>query len=157
MPAATGSHALAPNQASLNPHDLIAMLIPGMRAAAEAIGLQEVGEIQTRLSVPVERMPDGTVIRSAPGDSPRTEEGHLLMGVDSNVENGPSGLPELTISITRSPGPGDQADAARILDEGGYNQQGRYVAPRPMAHPAAERIKEYAPTVVSEQISRLAK
>ncbi len=125
---------------------LLQAISPGVAAALQDISLREVEAIQQDISVPVERGPDGRVtVRSAPGEPPRTEEGVLLMHVEGHIEQGESGLPELAIIASRPPDGGDdQSLTAVILEEGGMNQDGRYVAPRPFMTPALVRVEQYA-------------
>jgi hypothetical protein len=116
----------------IDPGLLKRALRPVLTAALEQLGDIEVAFIQTTLRKPVEVGAGGKLIRSAPGEYPRMDEAVLLRNVRHAVSEGETGLPELLISVSRPPsGPGDQANAAEILEYGGFNQQGRRVEPRP--------------------------
>jgi hypothetical protein len=134
---------------------LMAYIREPLLAASQEIGERAVAEIQESLSVPVERLPGGVVIRSAPGEPPRMETGALRENVEYVVLLDDEGVPEIHVMSDRPPqGAGDQADAAAILEYGGVNQAGREVAPRPYMAPEADRIAEWAPEVVARHIAQ---
>ncbi len=63
----------------------------------DSIGVEMVDDVRERISVPVEYVGDGIVIRSDPGEPPRREFGHLWASTDHSVGNGPRNDPQLTV------------------------------------------------------------
>ena len=114
------------------------------------IGMHSQANLRARLSVPVEYTEDGETIRSLPGEAPRTEEGRLVEGIQYEPYYTDDG-PQLDITIERQPGPGDDPDAARILDEGGVGNWGE-IEPRPFSDHEAAQIREEAPAILVRHI-----
>jgi hypothetical protein len=127
-----------------------ATIAPMLRRAMDAIGDRAVANIRKAISVPVEYTSGGGIIRSNPGQPPRMEEGELHSGIDYEVIGG-DGLPELRVTAQRA-GFGDD-DAARVLEDGGLNGQGNYVAPRPFMRPEADEMRNYAVEMTREHLS----
>lgn len=125
-------------------------IAPILRAALEDIADRATANIREAISIPVEYAEGGLIIRSSPGEPPRREDGALMAGIDFNIVDG-EGLPELYITAERL-GMGD-ADAARVLEDGGLNGQGHYVAPRPYMAPEAEAIRGYGPEIVRNHLA----
>lgn len=88
------------------------------------IGAEEVEHIKEDISIPVEATEINGVIyiiRSKPGEPPRTETGALLKGVDFIVEKGEGPLPELLVFSERV---GEPPDVPQMLDgsDGGIDR-----------------------------------
>lgn len=129
-------------------------LEPAILKALEDIGQGEEETIEMAISIPVERDFAGNVIqRSAPGEPPRLDEGILHgIGIESHVVH-EDGWPTLYLTATRPPeDPGDDPDAALILEEGGVSNWGVYVQPRPFMYPAVVRLSGYAAQMVGDKL-----
>lgn len=133
---------------------LMAALEPRITAALVEIGEAETLAIQKHLSVPVGRDFTGRVNqRSEPGEAPRMEEDILRQNISYIINQEPDAF-TLTITAVRPPeSPDDQPHAAAVLEFGGANQQGKYVAPRPFMFPALTRVAGYFEEVVAKRFS----
>ncbi|TXH56139.1 MAG: hypothetical protein E6Q97_07145 [Desulfurellales bacterium] len=133
---------------------LMAALEPKITAALVEIGEAETLAIQKHLSVPVGRDFTGRVNqRSEPGDAPRMEEDILRQNISYIINQTPESF-VLTITAVRPPeSHDDQPHAAAVLEFGGANQQGKYVAPRPFMYPALTRVAGYLEEVVGKHFT----
>jgi hypothetical protein len=118
-------------------------LLPGIKSGLLGLGDRATAELIEMLSVPVEF--DGNkVIRSAPGEPPRREDGDLIATVDSNLVPGPDVLPALRVSI---------GGHAEELEYGAFTNFGQ-VEPRPHMAPLRESMKTYAADELGDGIRR---
>lgn len=133
---------------------LLAAIEPMAVRALTEIGDRALAEIEQSLSVPVGRDWSGRVIqRSMPGEPPRMEEDILRQNGSFDVQQDEEGF-YVRISFNRpAESPDDQPHAAQVLEFGGANQQGRWVAPRPFMVPAMSRIKSWAMEVVNRHFA----
>lgn len=105
-------------------------------------------DLKEDLSIPVEHESGGTV-RSAPGEAPRRETGHLQKSVDGTVEDNGNSI-TVTVSVG-APGHGTPADAV-TLEEGGESWFGNRlvtIAPRPFMRPAFEKMESQLPGILA--------
>lgn len=131
---------------------------PFLMNGLEAIGNRAVDEIKADLDTPVERDFSGAVVgRSPAGSPPYREHGILQAHVEANVvaKNVVTNLPFLRVEASRPPeGGDDQPDAAVVLEFGGTNQDGKFVAARPFMGPAKLRIEDYAGEMLQEAANK---
>jgi hypothetical protein len=132
---------------------LLAALEPKITAALMEMGEAETRTIYYSLSIPVTRDFAGRVSqRSQPGEAPRVDEDILRQNISYDVQQQEDGF-TLYIRASRPPQESnDQFNAASILEFGGMNQQGSYVAPRPFMYPALMRMSGYFQETVDKHL-----
>jgi hypothetical protein len=139
-------------EVQIDQRGIMLAIAPQLKRATEEIVETAAEHIRQAISVPVEYASGGVVIRSQPGEPPREETGSMGLGIDHEVATDDNGLPMGWVTAQRSAADGDE-DAARVLEEGGLNGQGHYIAPRPYMLPEAEEMKAYAPGIVAKHLS----
>lgn len=116
--------------------DFTRWLRPILRDSFDREGEAIVGSIVQLISVPVEKIGPGRVVRSKPGEPPRRESGELSRGIMHNVVAS-KGLVQLVVSAERAPiraesyYPPSQEDASVHLEQGGRTSWNTQLKPRP--------------------------